>query len=353
MANGRLLFVVTEVGAARFIEPLWKRWLERPPHFEWRVVAADRAADHLRKTGLAEALPGFTAANTTDVELAGLGEWIPTAVAASAGDHYDIELAAVRLARRLGAPSAQFIDTWYNYRRRFDHAGGLTFPDTILVIDKVALGEAAAEGLPRDALEVVGQPAWEHVASLQPAPKQHVLFLGAPTHRDYGMSLGYDEASAWQVVLEAAARHPDKIRRLMYGVHPAQGTIDADAVAPAILTHDSVAALQQCGTVLGMFSSPMIDAYLGGRTVVSVQPNLRGQDRSPLSRHGRIARVGDSEALVAAIERPPSASGSLMATLRGSTDRLDAWLCNFVGIARNAQPGKAGNDARMGTAVDE
>ena len=139
----------------------------------------------------------------------------------------------------------------------------------------------------------------------------------------------------------------------MYGVHPAQGTIDADAVAPAILTHDSVAALQQCGTVLGMFSSPMIDAYLGGRTVVSVQPNLRGQDRSPLSRHGRIARVGDAEALVAALERAPGATETLAATLRGSTDRLDAWLCSFVGIAHNALPGKAKNDARTGTAGNE
>ena len=320
--EGRLLCVAAEIGAARYFEPLWKRWLSAAPGFQWRVVAGDGASSYLHKIGLAQALPGFAAASN-DGDLPSIPAWKPTAVIASAGDHHRIELAAIRLARNLGAPSAQYVDTWYNYRRRFDHAGGVVFPDTILVIDDVARREAAAEGLPAERLHVVGQPAWEHRAPLRPAPKQHVLFLGAPVRRDYGSTLGFDETDAWNVVRAAATRAPDRFQRVIYGAHPAQDDLTEAGVSPFKITRNSMDALQECGTVVGIFSSPMIDAFLGGRTVVSVQPHMRGNALGPLSRHGYIRRVDAAEHLIEALGEVPNDADALSGQLRGSTERLD------------------------------
>ncbi len=329
----RLLFVVAEIGAARFIEPLWRRWLATQNDFEWRVVAAaEMAANYLLETDLANALPMLAPARLTDENLERrLGNWMPTAIVASAGDHYPLEAAAVALARDLAVPSAQYIDTWYNYRRRFEHSGGLVYPDHILVIDDLARREAVGDGLPPERMVVVGQPAWEHSPPLDWAPRDQVLFLGAPIRRDYGFSLGFDEETVWRVVLEAAEICPGKFRRLMYGSHPGQSTIISESVEPAVLVEDSMAALKQAGVVLGIFSSPMIDAYIGGRRVVSVQPNVGSRDYCPLSRHGRIARVGDARSLIEALDASFSEPSDFARALSGSTDRLEKWLWSALG----------------------
>ena len=330
-----MLFVVTEIGAARFMEPLWRRWLGAEVSFDWTVIATETAVEYLRSAGLSGALPMLAPVRHKDEDLGQrLGTWKPTAVVASAGDHYPIEAAAITLARNLGVPSAQYIDTWYNYRRRFEHRGGLQYPDHILVIDDVACREGVGEGLPEERISVVGQPAWEHTLRLGPAPRNHVLFLGAPVRRDFGTSLGFDETSAWRVVVEAAAMSPERFDRLTYGPHPSQGVLSAAAVAPATRVGNSMAALQQASIVLGMFSSPMIDAYIGGRLVVSVQPNAESRDLCALSRHGRIPRVSDARSLIEALDAPVSKTDEFALSLDGSTDRLDAWLKGVVGPAR-------------------
>jgi len=221
---------------------------------------------------------------------------------------------------------AQFVDTWLNYRRRFRNLADVGLPDRILVVDEAARAEAAAEGLPADRLRIVGHPAWEESPALPPAPRARVLFLGAPVARDFGRSLGYDEWDAWDVVRAAAERQPDLVARLWYGRHPEQTEVPAERLGPALLHEDSMALLKETGTVIGMFSSPMVDAYLGGRRVISVQPGGSGPDPCPLSRHGRVPRVGTVAQLIAALRSDRSAADDLRAALRGSGDRLDGFL---------------------------
>ncbi|MBM3553961.1 MAG: hypothetical protein FJX47_00225 [Alphaproteobacteria bacterium] len=322
--NNRFLFVVAEIGAARYFLPLWRRWLATgAPAF--RIILGAMPATYLRDQGLGHGLPVVAELAT---EAGDIGSVDADCLVASAGLAYPIELAAIRQAREAGIPSLQAIDSWLNYRRRFEHSGlGLVLPDRILVIDDKAVAEALGEGLPGERLVAIGQPSWEQAREF-PSPPQarRTLFLSGPVRRQYGDSLGYDEISAWELLKATAARHPSLVGEIWYGRHPVQTEITEDMVAPARLITESMAALAEVENVVGIFSSPMIDALIGGRRVVSLQPGARGLDMCPLSRHGRIRRAGTVEELRLALEEPARSGEVLIGVLAGSLDRLERVL---------------------------
>lgn len=320
----RILFVAVETNAAAFLAPLLLRWHNRPEVKSWRLIAApyaneqfSRIADRVPRIvtenspqGLAAALKGLSAQN-----------WEPEALVVSAGGH-PLEFAALEACK--GLPRAQFIDTWTNYRRRFEGPSGMSVAERVFVIDDNAVREAEDAGLPRERMVVTGQPSWENVAPLPAAPRSRVLFLSAPVIDGYGSSLGYGERDCWQIVQQVRAERPDLVAELSFAPHPVEKHPDAAALAGAKLVRYDRSLLASIGTVIGMFSSPMIDAFLAGRVVVSVQPGAVGMDQCPLSRHGYIDRVGDAKALAAALEKPKSADRERFAgAFRNSTDRLE------------------------------
>lgn len=320
----RILFVAVETNAAAFLAPLLLRWLDRPEVRSWRLIVAHHANEQFSR--IADRVPRIVAENSADglapalKALAAQG-WAPQALVASAGGH-PLEFAALEACR--GMPRAQFIDTWTNYRRRFEGPSGLSLAERIFVIDDNAACEAADAGLPRERMVVTGQPSWESVEPLPPAPRSRALFLSAPVTEGYGSSLGYSERDCWRVVQQLRIGRPDLIAELGFAPHPVERHPDAAALAGAKLVRYDRSLLASIGTVIGMFSSPMIDAFLAGRVVVSVQPGAVGPDQCPLSRHGYIDRVGDVTALAAALEKPKSADRErLAAILRNSTDRLE------------------------------
>jgi hypothetical protein len=197
-------------------------------------------------------------------------------------------------------------------------------PDRIGVIDATAVAEATAEGLPADKIVAVGQPAWEEAPALPRPTRKRTLFLGAPVARDFGRTLGYDEWEALDVVRDVAKRRPDLTGELLFGPHPVQRDTPPDRLSPASIVNDSMAALRDVEIVLGMFSSPMVDALLGGRKVISVQPGNVERDMCPLSRHGRIPRARDAASLERALGEISGDGEALRRDLLGSCDRLEA-----------------------------
>jgi hypothetical protein len=321
-ATPRILFVAVETNAAAYLAPLLLRWLNRAD--SWRLVAGPYANRELGR--IADRVPRLETANSPEGaaeawrRLASDG-WAADALVVSAGGH-PLEFAA--LDRFRGLPHAQFIDTWTNYRPRFEGPSGLSVAERIFVIDGNAAREAAEAGLPAERMVMTGQPSWESIAPLSPAPRERALFLSAPVIEGYGSSLGYSERDAWRVVCEARASRPDLLADLSFAPHPIETMPDPHVLLGARLVRYDRALLETTGTILGMFSSPMVDAFLAGRTVVSVQPGAVGADQGPLSRHGHIARVGDAEGLVAALERPKAEGRERLAgSLRNSTDRLE------------------------------
>jgi len=327
----RVLFVAVETNAAAFLVPLLSRWQRGGAAVDWRLVVGPYADDCVRRLApdlarfaTENSAAGFAAANARLTQ----DGWRPDAFVVSAAGH-PLEFAAMQEAA--GRPRAQFIDTWTNYRRRFEGPTGLVVGERIFVIDANAAREAADAGLPSDRFAIVGQPSWESVAPMPPARKDCVLYLSAPVLDGYGRTLGYTEDESFRIVTNLRAKRPDLFAELLYSAHPVQKRPEPAQLAGAILTPFERGLLDRVGTVLGMFSSPMIDAFLAGRAVVSVQPGAVGPDQCPLSRHGFIDRVGGETELAAAMERPRSSGrDDLAAALHGSVDRLAQAVCGLA-----------------------
>ena len=231
-------------------------------------------------------------ATSFDVEASGHMVVVTSATYAPA------ERAALAWAKRHGIPSAQLVDSWYDYRRRIEATNGPgLMPNEILVLDETAKNDAAAEGLPAQCIRVVGHPAWEAIAPLPDAPISNVLLVDQPVSDDMGRRLGYDEDDFLALVRSGLGSD----YRLTLALHPRRKQAAGDPAIPGAIVSDVREAVKTCGTVIGMFSSFLVEAYLSGRRVVSVQPNAGVVDYCILSRLKLIPRVTAAAQLSGAI----------------------------------------------------
>ena len=302
--------------AAAYVRALAGGWTDQPPGFEWRLVPSDQVP--------AAAMGSPLAANGGDLgsriadEFDKPGQKVLLVSASGAKAEFDV----VDAARMRGIPVLQYIDTWYNYRRRVQAGNRLVLGDRILVIDDRAIAEAVYEGVPARLLVAVGQPVWQRVHRLPPAPTRSLLFVGAPVEREYGTTLGYTERECWAMLKSALDASPGAVDDVYYAPHPDDAkalTIDGVCVV-----RYGLELLSQVATVVGMFAAPLVDAYLSGRRAVSLQPNATGYDMCPLSRHGRIARTTTIGALIEALKSVPPEPSPLAQSLAGSQQRITA-----------------------------
>jgi hypothetical protein len=106
------------------------------------------------------------------------------------------------------------------------------------------------------------------------------------------------------------------VSELVFAAHPAQ-TAEIERGCPYGET-----AIATAGTVFGMFAAPMVNALLGGRRVISLQPGAVEPDFCPLSRHGRIPRATTMDELQQALSmQAPVDPIDLRAALTGSCER--------------------------------
>lgn len=324
----RVLFVVVEAGAAAYLAPLWRRWLDASG---WRVLAGPAARQMIMEIDLPN-LPMLAAPDeSTDWSIETLLDgWRPEALLISASGA-PLEEKACVFGRHEALQVLQFIDAPYNYRKRFHAERRPHWPDHVLVIDERCADEAAAAGLPAARILPIGHPAWEAVRPLPPADTRCVMYVDQPVERHYGDRLGYTERECWSLVEEAAASRPDLFAELLYRPHPTQSQkVPPHSNGPRYVK-DAADGLRKAGTILGMFASTMTDALLAGRHVVSIQPSAVGGDMCALSRHGMITRVGSVDALIEALERPQQYDTSAFAkNLSGSCDRLESVLAAAV-----------------------
>jgi hypothetical protein len=259
-----------------------------------------------------------------------LGEWRPDLVVTST-TYKEMERAALTYAQDHGIASCQLVDSHYNYSGRLQETNGAAIlPDRVLLLDPIAVLEAVAEGLPEDRLSAVGNPAWEEMTLAPPERESCALFASQPIAADMNNRLGYTECSALELALTAADHRPDLIERILLAPHPREdGT--AAHTHPCLRRIDSAKlGLRQAGTVLGMFSSVLIEAVLAGRRVISLQPRAQGMDMCMLSRHGMISRALNLGDLIAAMSGPPPSVDDLRLWYAESTNRVDTSIRSMI-----------------------
>jgi hypothetical protein len=333
--NRRILFVVGQEGSLAYLRPLWERWLGSADAPDWRLSLGS-ACRKRRAPGELDRLHGLSGSTDTKASLEdALDGWYPDIVVTSAS-RAAVEDAAFIHARAHGVPIVRFIDTWYRYRDRLClRDGRFELPDQVLVIDNPAIVQAQQDGIPRDRLTVVGNPAWEAVERLAPADPCETMYVSQPVHRFFGSSLGYTEQQVWSTLLQASRRHPELIRRIHFAPHPADEMAPPPADDLVTVVESGREALALAGTVVGMFSSLLVEAFLAGRRVVSLQPGAIGPDMNAWGRpNGLVPRVTDPDALPAALRAPSVNAHDLREVMKESCSRLESAIRSMVVMQR-------------------
>tara|TARA_R110002072_G_scaffold243304_7_gene402285 strand:+ start:1394 stop:2464 length:1071 start_codon:yes stop_codon:yes gene_type:complete len=218
-----------------------------------------------------------------------------------------------RDAQAAGVPIVHVLDNWSTYARRLELPDGTrVIPDAYCVMDALAAQRAIEDGVPADILHVTGHPGLAQLAdeaaqsrAAQPGAPVQILFVSEPVARD-SMAVrprGYDEAQVSALFAQAlSAQALSGQRAVVPHVHICphpredraevaqrwQALADAHGLQTSIVPPQAVRErLHGAHLVVGMTSILLYEAWLLGKPVLSLQPNLLDDALSELkSRQG-------------------------------------------------------------------
>jgi len=221
-------------------------------------------------------------------------------------------------ARRRGIGSLAFIDQWQNYSVRFSGPGPQDrlryLPDHINCINEIGRREMIKEGFPADRLISLGHPYLTGITDryaalnvddiimalgISPSNFQReeaLVFVSEPLLENFGSSRGYSQYDVLSYFLENVRRcrrealviiklHPKDELRLFQNVLGRFPEMKIHVVQNEL---SSLECLTLSNRIFGMTSIMLIEAFLLGKKVVSLQPGLIIDDPLVLSRYGLI-----------------------------------------------------------------
>jgi hypothetical protein len=307
----RILFFSCEPGGAEVLIPVI-RLLQSQLDCEVVVASYGYGLDRFQAKGvgcrtMAKLVPG---------ELGLLNEVAPHLLITSATSLPEQDMTERYLwlgARTLHIPSIAFLDQWQNYALRFSGCGKDEYlaylPDYINCINGFAEREMLQEGFEAGRLKKFGHPylsslsdaydRTEHKEEIAkrlnlPPNKPVALFVSEAIREHFGLSRGYDQFGAlnlfFQLLKTSLPEHVPVIK-----LHPKDKVEEyqqyfktvSDKV-PCVITDElnSLECIKLANQVFGMTSIMLIEAYILGKPVVSLQPGLVGKNHLILSRIG-------------------------------------------------------------------
>lgn len=242
------------------------------------------------------------------------------------------------LARAGGCPSLAMLDSWANLDQRFRDGR----PDYVGYIDDAQADALRAMGFPDSRLVHTGHPwlsAQVRAAVASPARSPaadplHVLFVSEPIASDVAAGVnapfGFDEFDAFALLYSVCAERARAGRRIALRVrfHPYEQP-DAFLARAAGLTpvpglsfsaapgsEPAPQSLLEADLVTGIGSMMLLEAFVVGRPVVSLQPRtVRGD-----------VFIGGQRGITPTIQDPSRAAGTLGPLLDGLAARADLVL---------------------------
>lgn len=288
----KILFIAAQAGQASYLNPLWDKWRESlPENIDFKIWAS---ADAIKL--MDERLAGYT--HPWDQNNI-LDEFKPDLIVSSACGE-EQELFASKYARQNSCKHIQFIDTFYGYKSRIEASNFEGYqPHEIWFIHDVAMNEAISEGVESERVKVVGHPYFEKLAKTpieNKAASGSVVFVAQPISQISGLKdeLGYDENDIWELLRDFRAKNSDVIKTLIYAPHPAQRNTP-ELKGDEQLLKSSESAFEAAEIMVGMFSTIMIEAYLKGQSVISIQCGLKTKNKDILSRAGFIPLINEQK----------------------------------------------------------
>ena len=226
-----------------------------------------------------------------------------------------------RQARQRGIPSLAFVDQWQNYAIRFSGRGSeehLAYqPDWINCLNSIGRAEMVGVGFDDGKLLELGHP---YLSSLKDGltaidlscvreglriekGRSIALFVSEPIHEHYGLTYGYDQYTTLDFFLSCL--HDVQERpEILIKLHPKDDKarfVDMAAkyrhLSPRFIKNDlsPLECIAVSDFVFGMRSIMLVEAYVLGKRVASIQPGLCARDEMVLSRHQLIPAIFGTE----------------------------------------------------------
>ena len=318
-----ILFVTGQYAGAEYLYPLIKKWRgEHRSSPKYKILATGASVKFWEKFNVEHLAIKRDFYDSVECYL---NEIKPRLIILSASSNEELENLVILLAKRKKIRSASFIDAWTNYKNRFIYNQRNVYPDTILSIDSRCTEEMLEDGIPSEIIQEIGQPYLEEVCKNIPLLGKKILIPLQPIKKTRGSSLGYDE-NDFLNLLHKAMVIPGESSPIQVTSHPGEAV--HKYFEQLVEAGRGIEDVKNAHTVIGMFSMQMMIAFLWGRKVVSIQPNLKVTDPSPLSRWGMVPRISDSKKLTRFMNSPISKHSlnqrnELLRSFRGSLDRLE------------------------------
>jgi hypothetical protein len=318
----RVAVVAHDAGGARAVAPVAQE-LARRGHEVTALISGPATA---LWTGLESQLRLVSLADGTPVDELGriLGELDVELLLSAAGLYNHIEHRARVAARRLGLPVIALLDSWCNYRERFQREGESSFPDRVCVMEESAREEMVATGVARDRVLVTGHPGLERAVQAARGVSEEdrrrlrsemgldpdalvVAFFSDPFFTGPGRQFysgpgaimrpdgrgrfGYTVEDILPTVVEgletALASHRGRAVMLVRP-HPAEDVATLAALVRSVSTerlqarlltsHSTPEWIAVSEVAVGMMSLALLEAALSGRPAISVQIGLEKTD---------------------------------------------------------------------------
>ncbi|MBD1136492.1 hypothetical protein IDH35_02680 [Pelagibacterales bacterium SAG-MED49] len=293
-----ILFITGQYASAQYVHPILDKWLSKKI-FKWKLVSTSVSCKYWRENKI----------RYKEIKKKSAGEvskYIekvkPNLIITSASVDVDIEHLFVIEGKKKSIPTACFIDTWVNYINRFNYKGKYIFPNLILAIDNRCKQEMIKEGIPKDIIQVVGQPYLESISKRVPSFGQNFLLAGQPINKYFGKTFGFDETDFRKIILKALKKR--KISNIISSKHPEEKLKKIDSKLNILHKKGrGIIDVEESHTVFGIFSMQMIIGYLLGRNVASIQPVVSKKDPSPLSRWNLIPILKNANEVIKFIDK--------------------------------------------------
>lgn len=212
-------------------------------------------------------------------------------------------------AKTTGAYSIAFLDSWQNYEIRFqiEAAGNLTnekyiFPNLINCIDKIGLKEIQ-KFCHDNSVDLVawGQPYLdEFVSGIQKHENKYpsIFFISEPISEVYQNQRGYDQYESLHLFLQKYFPKINAFSEVFIKLHPRDKSDRFDEIIKNYSLDNRIKIVKMDMTpsevvgkgdiFFGMTSLLLIQAYLCGKKVYSLQPHLKGENLLVISKNNLV-----------------------------------------------------------------
>ncbi|MFZ5571682.1 MAG: hypothetical protein ACOZF0_14870 [Thermodesulfobacteriota bacterium] len=304
---GRWLFAAGDVGGARALLPVIRECANQGIPFgvlahgqiasetdtEWTMIDPPEKSDTPRMSVLLDNLKA--------------GAFV---FASSVHDTFALTMARQAAAKHI--PLVHVLDNWTAYRHRLENDGlPLLHPDVYTAMDSLAFEEAVAEGIDPAILKITGHPALadlgrqlEQQSDKKPpaSSRRQIVFVSEPVAADQSgdssspFFRGYTESQVLDSFCRALQPHAGEVTVSILP-HPREnpGRLhrtweEAKGLLEGKLTDgtDGRGHVLRSDGVAGMASLLLYEAWLAGKPVISIQPDLRRHDLRMLSRRKEI-----------------------------------------------------------------